>query len=58
MRDMVRDHEKDIAEFQKESSNGVNADLKNWATSTLPTPQMHLQMAKDAESAVGAVSKK
>jgi putative membrane protein len=54
MRDMVRDHEKDIAAFQKESSNGMNADLKNWATSTLPTLQMHFQMAKDAESAVGA----
>jgi predicted outer membrane protein len=47
MRDMVRDQEKDIAAFQHESSNGMNADLKNWATSTLPTLQMHSQMAKD-----------
>ncbi len=52
MRDMVQDHEKDIAEFQKESSSGKNPDLKNFAASTLPTLQMHLQMAKDAESAV------
>lgn len=58
MRDMVKDHEKDIAGFQKESSSGMNPDLKNFATTTLPILQMHLQMAKDTESALGAVSKK
>jgi putative membrane protein len=58
MKDMVRDHEKDIAAFQQESSHGTNSDLKSWATNTLPTLQMHLQMAKDAESAVSAISKR
>ena len=58
MRDMVRDHEKDIAAFQNEASNGMNMDLKNWASNTLPTLQEHLRLAKDAENAVGAVSKK
>jgi hypothetical protein len=36
----------------------MNPDLKNWTTNTLPALQMHLQMAKDAESAVGAVRKR
>ena len=52
MQDMVKDHQKDVAEFQKESSNGADPDLKNWAATTLPTLQEHLRMAKEALSAV------
>jgi putative membrane protein len=58
MRDMVRDHEKDIADFQKEASAGSNMDLKNFASSTLPTLQDHLRQAKEASSSIGAVSSK
>ncbi|MDP9169574.1 MAG: DUF4142 domain-containing protein [Acidobacteriota bacterium] len=36
MQDMVKDHEKDIAEFQKEANSGSDPDLKNWASATLP----------------------
>jgi putative membrane protein len=43
---MVKDHEKDVAEFQKESSSAQDPDLKNWVTKTLPTLQDHLKMAK------------
>jgi len=53
MMDMVKDHQADIAAFQRESSSGMNPDLKMWATTTLPTLQDHLRMAKDAEGAVG-----
>ena len=52
MQDMVKDHQKDVAEFQKESSNGSDPDLKSWAATTLPTLQEHLRMAKEALSAV------
>lgn len=52
MQDMVRDHEKDISEFQKEASSGSNADLKGFAAQTLPTLQEHLRMAKDAQQTV------
>jgi len=52
MKDMVSDHEKDVAEFQKEANNGADPDVKNWAATTLPTLQEHLKMAKDAESTV------
>jgi putative membrane protein len=48
MEDMVSDHEKDIAEFQREADHGTDADMKAFASKTLPTLQHHLQMAKDA----------
>jgi len=41
---MVKDHKKDVAEFQKESTRGADPELKGFATSTLPTLQEHLQM--------------
>jgi putative membrane protein len=50
MSDMVEDHEKDVAEFQKESSAAQDPDLKNWVTKTLPTLQDHLKMAKQTNA--------
>jgi putative membrane protein len=41
---MVKDHKKDVAEFQKESTGGMDADIKGFASRTLPTLQEHLQM--------------
>lgn len=41
---MVSDHKKDVGEFQKESTRGADADIKSFATRTLPTLQEHLQM--------------
>ena len=41
---MVKDHKKDVGEFQKESARGADADVKAFATRTLPTLQEHLQM--------------
>lgn len=55
-RDMVRDHENDIAEFQKEANDGTNPDLKNFASSTLPILQQHLQLAKENMRAMGITS--
>jgi putative membrane protein len=46
MRDMVADHKKDIAEFQREANSGADPDVKNWASQTLPTLQGHLQLAE------------
>lgn len=42
-------HEKAIALFKTESSNGSNENLKGFATATLPTLQMHLQMIEAAQ---------
>ncbi|MFL6256692.1 MAG: DUF4142 domain-containing protein [Pyrinomonadaceae bacterium] len=41
---MVKDHKKDVGEFQKEASGGMDADIKTFAASTLPTLREHLQM--------------
>ena len=41
---MLKDHKKDVAEFQKESSGGADADIKSFASRTLPVIQEHLQM--------------
>jgi putative membrane protein len=58
MSHMVKDHKKDVAEFQKESSSGKDSDVKQWAGKTLPTLQSHLQMAQDTASKVGASTSK
>lgn len=42
---MLSDHKKDVSEFEKESTRGADADLKAFATNTLPTLREHLQMA-------------
>jgi len=47
---MVKDHKKDVADFEKESKSGKDADVKSFASSTLPTLQDHLKMAQDASS--------
>lgn len=41
---MIKDHKKDVAEFQKEASKGMDVDIKSFASRTLPTLQTHLQM--------------
>jgi putative membrane protein len=47
---MVKDHEKDIAAFEKEAKDGEDADVKAWAEKTLPTLKEHLKMVQDAQS--------
>jgi putative membrane protein len=43
---MVADHEKVIKLFTIESTSGKDAELKAFATKTLPTLQHHLEMAR------------
>lgn len=43
---MVSDHNKDVSEFEKQSTRGADPDLKAFASRTLPTLQEHLQMAR------------
>jgi putative membrane protein len=51
---MLSDHRKDVSEFEKESTRGTDADLKAFATKTLPTLQEHLRMAEALPGAKGA----
>ncbi len=43
---MLSDHQKDVAAFEKQSTKAADADLKAFASKTLPTLQKHLQMAR------------
>ena len=52
MRDMVSDHRTDVNEFRKEANSGSDADLKAFASKTLPTLEEHLRMAESTESKV------
>ena len=51
MTHMVADHQKDIKEFQKESTSGKDSALKKFAADTLPTLREHLTLAQQAKSA-------
>jgi putative membrane protein len=41
--EMVKDHKKGVAEFQRESKTAKDDDLKNFAAQTLPTLQRTLE---------------
>ena len=47
---MLKDHEKDLAEFQQEASSGSDPDVKKFADDTAKVVQEHLQLAKDTQS--------
>lgn len=51
-RDMVKDHQSDIASFKQEAANGRDPGIKSFATETLPTLQDHLKMARDMMKSV------
>ena len=43
---MVDDHQEDISKFEDEAKNGNDADLKAFASKTLPVLKKHLQAVK------------
>lgn len=43
---MLKDHKKDVAAFEREAAGGMDAELKAFAASTLPTLRDHLQMVQ------------
>lgn len=45
-KDMVKDHEKDIAEFEKARGEVGSEDLKKFIDQTVPVMKEHLEMAK------------
>jgi putative membrane protein len=48
---MLSDHRKDVSEFEKQSTRGTDADLKAFASKTLPTLKEHLKMAESLPGA-------
>ena len=51
-RQMVLDHENDIAAFRHEANDGKDASMKSFASRTLPTLQDHLKMARQMYNGV------
>jgi len=49
----IKDHKKDIAEFEKCRNDVTDADVKAFIDQTLPTLRNHLQMARTAAKSVG-----
>ncbi len=45
--EMIEGHTKAIAVYKKESTDAQNADLKEYASETLPTLEKHLDGARD-----------
>src|SRR6185369_11383823 len=52
MDDMVADHKEDVSKFQKQAKSGSDADIKGFASKTLPTLQEHLTLAESTDKAV------
>jgi putative membrane protein len=46
MSDMLKDHKKDVAEFERESKNAKDPAVKDFAEQTLPTLREHLKQAQ------------
>jgi putative membrane protein len=51
VKEMVADHEKDIAEFENAAKEVTNADLKKFIEETVPTMKHHLEMIKKFDQA-------
>ena len=52
MDDMVKDHQKDLAEFQKEAQNGTDPDLKAFAAKGAKMVSTHLKLAQETQGKV------
>jgi len=47
---MVKDHEKDLAEFKEEANSGSDPDVKKFAEDTAKVVEEHLDLAKQTQS--------
>lgn len=52
MEHMVKDHKKDVAEFDHEASHGGDAAVRGFAKETLPTLREHLTLAQQVDHKV------
>lgn len=50
---MVKDHQEDVKEFQKEADKGKDPEIKNFASQTLPVLQQHLSKIESIQSSLG-----
>jgi putative membrane protein len=50
--DMVKDHQQDLRDFQREANHGNNDVIRGFALETVPKIQQHLEQAKEMLKAV------
>jgi putative membrane protein len=55
MAEMVRDHQEDVAAFQREADTGQDPDVRAWAAKTLPVLRDHLSLAQTVHGQVALV---
>jgi len=55
--EMVKDHKKDVKEFQREAEKAKDPDVKSFAAKTLPTLQDHLKQVEDLQTQVKGTAK-
>ena len=51
-KDMVKDHRKDVRDFESAAKSLTDPDLRAWAQKTLAVLQQHLRMAENLEATV------
>jgi putative membrane protein len=49
---MVKDHKKDVKEFQKHAKSAKDPELRNFASKNLPTLEEHLRLAQQTHDAI------
>jgi putative membrane protein len=49
---MLDDHKEDIEQFSDEASKGTDADVKAFATKTLPVLNKHLEHVKSIDATI------
>ena len=52
MKQQVGDHRRVVADFDRESKHGKDADVKKWAADKLPTLRKHREMAESTEKGI------
>jgi putative membrane protein len=55
--EMVKDHRKDVKEFQREAGKAKDPDVKSFASKTLPTLQDHLKQIESLQTQVKTAAK-
>jgi len=57
MKQMIKDHEKVIKMFEKETEQGTDPEIRRWAENTLPTLREHLTHARAIHNRLMAAKK-
>ena len=57
VKEMVKDHKKDVAEFRRMHSGAVDPNLKAWVDKTLPTLEDHLKTIEGIQSQIASAKK-